>query len=231
MYGLDWNDPYRIRSYQELIRWIDEVGFLPLFKNEADGFSVEEHVSPSFWWTGDKEQDPWEWREIIARTGKVAYGKFFNKKAGFISKKWFPCFANYRRQGYDFDSRWDDELADIRSKKIMDQLEGKKELYSFALKKSAGFGKGGEKNFEGIVTNLQMQTYVILRDLRRRIDKKGREYGWPVSVYTTPEHLWGYALVTSAYKEEPEESREKILRQAEKCFPDASRKALLKVLG
>lgn len=84
---------------------------------------------------------------------------------------------------------------------------------------------------EGIVTNLQMQTYVILRDLRRRIDKKGREYGWPVSVYTTPEHLWGYALVTSAYKEEPEESRGKILRQAEKCFPDASRKALLKVLG
>ena len=27
-------------------------------------------------WAGDKEQDPWEWCEIIARTGTVAYGKF-----------------------------------------------------------------------------------------------------------------------------------------------------------
>ncbi len=34
MHGMDWNDPYRIRSYRELINWINEIGFLPLFKNE-----------------------------------------------------------------------------------------------------------------------------------------------------------------------------------------------------
>ena len=33
------------------------------------GLSAEEHVSPRFWWTGDPEQDPWEWREIIPATG------------------------------------------------------------------------------------------------------------------------------------------------------------------
>lgn len=32
---------------EELINWINEVGFLPLFANEAPGFSAEEHVSPS----------------------------------------------------------------------------------------------------------------------------------------------------------------------------------------
>ena len=74
MHGLDWDNPYRIRSYQELINWIDEVGFLPLFRNEIEGFSAEEHTSPRFWWNGDREQVPWEWREIIARTGTVAYG-------------------------------------------------------------------------------------------------------------------------------------------------------------
>ena len=45
MRGLDWNNPYRIRSWQELIHWINEVGFLPLFKNEIGGFSTEEHTS------------------------------------------------------------------------------------------------------------------------------------------------------------------------------------------
>ena len=90
---LDWDDPYRIRSWRELINWINEVGFLPLFANEVPGFSAEEHVSPLFWWTGDPEQDPWEWREIIPATGEVAYGKFFNNKTGFISREWFPYFA------------------------------------------------------------------------------------------------------------------------------------------
>ncbi len=89
MHGLDWDNPYRIRSFQELINWINEVGFLPLFRNEIEGFSAEEHTSPRFWWTGDKEQDPWEWREIIARTGTVAYGKFFNKKAGLFLRNGF----------------------------------------------------------------------------------------------------------------------------------------------
>lgn len=80
MHGLDWDNPYRIRTYRELINWINEIGFLPLFKNEVEGFSAEEHVSPLCWWTGDAENDPWEWREIIARSGEVVYGKFFGKK-------------------------------------------------------------------------------------------------------------------------------------------------------
>ena len=92
MKGLEWDNPYRIRSWRELINWINEIGFLPLFANEVPGFSAEEHVSPLFWWTGDPEQDPWEWREIIPATGEVAYGKFFNNETGCISREWFPCF-------------------------------------------------------------------------------------------------------------------------------------------
>ncbi len=86
MHGLPWDNPLRIRTWQELINYINEVGFLPLFKNEVEGFSAEEHTSDLFWWSGDPEQDPWYWREIIARSRQVAYGKFFNKKAGFISR-------------------------------------------------------------------------------------------------------------------------------------------------
>lgn len=156
MRGPRWDDPGRIRSWQELIRWIDEVGFLPLFKNEIPGFSVEEHTSNLYWWSGDPEQDPWEWRQLIARSGQVAYGKFFGKKAGFVSRAWFPHFANWRRDGYDFDSRWDEGLASSRQKRIMDQFSLRDELYSFELKRLAGFGKEGEKNFEGTITDLQM---------------------------------------------------------------------------
>ena len=111
MRGLDWDDPSRIQTWEELIGLVNELGFLPLFKNEVDGFSAEENTSDLYWWTGDEAQDPWEWRCLIARSGQVAYGKFFGKKAGFVSREWFPHFANWRRDGYDFDSLWDEGLT------------------------------------------------------------------------------------------------------------------------
>lgn len=230
MDGIGWDDPLRIGSYQELIQLINEIGFLPLFKNEIKAFSVEERTSELFWWTGDKEHDPWEWRELIARSKEVIYGKFFNKKAGFVSKEWFPYFVNYRRDGYDFDARWEDGLANIRCKKIMDTFESKTEFTSFELKHQAGFEKGGEKNFNGIVTELQMQTYLTVTDFRRRRSKKGEEYGMPVSVYTKPEDIWGYEMVSAAYKESPIQSRERILDHIKERYVDASEAKIRKLI-
>lgn len=134
MYGVDEDDPYCIHTVDQLIEYINEIGFLPLFKNEIPGFSVEERTVPYYWWSGIQEKDPWEWREIIARDGKIAYGKFFNKKAGFISLEWLPYFANLRRDGYDFDALWDDEKASIRQKKIMDLFETHEDLFSAEIK-------------------------------------------------------------------------------------------------
>ncbi len=241
MCGLDWDDAYRIRTWQELVNWINEVGFLPLFANEIEGFSAEEHVSPDYWWTGIREEDPWEWREIIAASHKVAYGKFFDQKAGFISLKWLPVFANYRRAGYDFDAAWDDGLANRREKLIMDMLTAKDDdgemtfpevdILSTELKKKAGFGKGGEKNFPGIMTGLQMKTYLVISDFRRRVNKRGEEYGMPVSIPLPPEAIWGYETVTAAYSEAPEISRERIAQRIKEQFPAATSEAIARMIG
>jgi hypothetical protein len=212
------------------------VGFLPLFQNEISGFSVEEHTSDLFWWTGDQEQDPWEWREIIARTEEVAYGKFFGGKSGFVSKEWFPVFANYRRDGYDFDARWDDELANIRHKKIMDCYPEEidethiTEYTGLELKRRAGFGKDGYKNFNGIITELQMQTYLTIRDFRRKRNKKGQGYGMPVSIYVRPEELWGYNYIADGYAEDPKASGRRIYEQVTRLFPGGNEKQLHRLL-
>lgn len=229
MFGMDENDPKCINSVENLEKYINEVGFLPLFKNEIGGFSVEEHTSSNYWWSGDKKRDPWEWREIIAARGEIAYGKFFGKKAGFISKEWLPDFANFRRDGYDFDSLWEDGKASMREKKIMDVFEENESVFSNELKVKAGFGKGGEKNFDGIMTLLQMKTYLCIKEFRLRKNKKGDEYGWPIAVYTTPEELFGYKYVTSAYSETPEKSKERIMSRIKELYPEADDKYLKKI--
>lgn len=234
MMGLPEDDPSCIKSAKDLSDYINEIGFLPLFRGDIPGFSVEEHTASDHWFCDDPEKDPWEWRKVIAREGQIAYGKFFGGRAGFISKKWFPAFANFRRDGYDFDSRWDDELASVRSKKIMDlyaEDQADRELYSFEVKKLAGFGDGGEKNFEGEITRLQMQTYLCVRDFRRRKNKNGNEYGWGIAVYCLPEHIWGYDYVTSEYKDDPKDSALKIIRRIRELNLDAEDEHIVKVLG
>ncbi|MBR3637821.1 MAG: hypothetical protein IKN45_07870, partial [Lachnospiraceae bacterium] len=200
MSGVDRDDPACLHNVRELTELIEAVGFLPLFANEIEGFSVEEHTEPGNWWCGEKEVDPWDWRTVIAREGRIVYGKFFGKKAGFISKKWFPYFANYRRDGYDFDSLWEDGKASMRQRKIMNLFEDTTRLFSYEIKEKAGFGKGGEKNFEGTISDLQMSTYLCMRDFKKRVNKKGEEYGWDVAIYAKPEQLFGYKHVTKAYK-------------------------------
>ena len=226
MRGLPWEDPKCIHSVGELTDYINRVGFLPLFKNGIPGFSVEEHTAPEYWWSGDKERDPWEWRGIIAAQGEIAYGKFFDKKAGFISKDWLPVFANARRNGYDFDSLWEEGLAPVREKRVMDAVLTEGEIFSNELRCKAGFSKGGEKNFEGVMTALQMQTYLCVRDFRQRLNKKGAPYGWALAVYCAPESIWGYEHVTGAYAEPPSLSRDRIVERVRKLYPDAPEKEL-----
>lgn len=232
MYGVREDDPCCIHTVEELMEYIDEIGFLPLFKNAIPGFSVEERTVPDGWWTGDVARDPWEWRAVVARSDRFAYGKFFDKKAGFISKKWFPYFANARRDGYDFDALWDDAKAPARQKKIMDLFtEEDTELFSFEVKQRAGFGKGGEKNFDGTVTALQMETYLTVCDFRQKKNKAGESYGWAITVYARPEKLWGYDHVTSAYHEKPEESAARIAAYMREAYPVAAAGQIKKVLG
>ena len=60
------------------------------------------------------------------------------------------------------------------------------------------------------MTDLQMQTYLVIKEFRRKRNRKGQEYGMPVCVYCRPEDLWGYEVVTGSYREESLRSKEKI---------------------
>lgn len=234
MYGVEPDDPECLHTVDEAIEYINEVGFLPLFKNEIPGFSLEERTVAMNWWSENPEKDPWEWRAQIARSGKVAYGKFFAGKAGFISTKWLPYFVNCRRDGYDFDALWEDGKASRRQKKIMDlfaENNADAELFSNEIKKTAGFGKGGEKGFDGTITNLQHMTYLCVRDFRQKRNKKGQEYGWAIAVYSTPEHIFGYDLVTAAYNEKPDESSNRIAEHIRDVYPIATEAQIKKLIG
>ena len=231
MKGCRRTDKDCLHSPGDLLEMVTEIGFLPLFANAIPGFSVEEHTPAEDWWIDDPVKDPWAWRQILAPHKGVAYGKFFDKKAGFVSREWFPAFANYRRDGYDYEGLYEDGKMTGRSKRIMDVLElnGNAEgrgLLSCEIRRRATV----EKGFEGALTDLQMKTFLIMSDFRQRRNKRGETYGWHVAEMMTPETKWGYDAVNSCH-EKPEVSWERIREQIRKHFPEAADRDILRTAG
>ncbi len=219
-----------IHSAADIVGLVQEIGFLPFFRNEIPGFSVAELCAPELWMSDDVE-GPWEWKGPIARTKTCIYGKIFSGKAGYVSTDWFPDLVNYRRDGYDFDARFDDELASYKDKGIYDVVAEKGTILSRTLKEKCNYRKGGNKGFDTIITRLQMQTYVNISDFVYMKDRFGQTYGWGVACYSTPETMFGYDWVTSAYRRDPAESWERMRAHLAALLPDAPEKHLRKILG
>ena len=218
-----------LRSPEDVRETVQRLGFLPFFRNEIPGFSIEEHTPPALWFT--EIPGPWEWKGELARDKDLIYGKFFRGRAGFLRRDWFAGFANYRRDGYDFDARFDDGLASLRDKSLYDVAAERGSLSSKELKVLAGYGKGGEKGFDGRVTRLQMQTYLLISDFVYALDRYGREYGWGIACYATPEHRFGEDWLAEAYREDPARSKERVYAHLQGLFPEASEKQLRRLLG
>lgn len=206
----------KITGADKLEQLVADIGFLPMFRCCVPGFSLEE-LTPERYWFQEGVTGAWEWREAMAESGRIAYGKLFARKAGFVSLDWYPFFANYRRQGYDFDSRWDDGLATAREKRLMDTLERCGSMLSSNWRRAAGV----EKGFEGAVTALQMQTYVAVQRFEYKQDRHGRTYGWGIGRYQAADTLYGPEVTRAAYSEAPQTSMERILAQVRRLFPQA----------
>ena len=224
MRGLDWDDPSRTQSWEELIGLIDEVGFLPLFKNEVDGFSAEENTSDLYWWTGDEEQDSWEWRRLIARSGRVAYGKFFGGKAAFVSRAWWPDMCNYRR------SRAPLPAEDSIERAILDTLKAEGSMVSRELRTACGMtGRGMRSRFDSCITRLQAQCRIGTEDFVYAHDSRELRYGWGLALLTTPEALFGVEACRP--DRTPDESRERIIRQLRHILPALPEQRIARLAG
>ncbi len=210
----------KIHNAMELEALVQQVGFLPFFACSVPHFSIEE-FTPSRYWFVEGVDGPWEWRMEAARRGVVAYGKLFSGKAGLVSRVWYPDLANYRRDGYDFDARYEAGQASCKEKRVMDVLLQEGPTLSKDLKRLAGFGGDGLKGFDTVITRLQMQTYVTVHSFEYALDQHGRPYGWGIARYAVTEDVLGSEVTQGAYSRSPEESKEKIIQHLRSLYPEA----------
>ena len=225
-----------VHSRQDLIDTVQEYGIVPYFSTSIPGFSLEEHCSPSILFN-DTEENTWEWKGPVIRATGCAYGKFFEKKAAYVRKDLFLDLANYRRDGYDFDARYDDGLARFQDKQLFDLIEESAPVLSKVLRLNGGYAYSGRwqktegrKGFDTSITRLQEQCYVLISDFVYTTDKNGNRRGWGVAEYSTPEKFMGADFSEHVYERSPEESRARLLDYLARLLPGASEKELKRFL-
>ena len=154
-----------IHNCSGLIEYINEIGFLPLLRMGLSGWSAEEAVDEECRYVtlpdGGWEWPLWEWKGNIIRESGCAYGKFFDRKAAFISRRWWPDFCNWRRSVFPHPE--DGSIEDTK-------MRGR---------------------FDAYLSRLEMGCRIITEDFVYPKDRHGRDYGWGWSLLTTPEAFLG----------------------------------------
>lgn len=216
-------DKELFHSCPELIDYINEIGFLPLLSMGIPGWSAEEVVDEDCQYNrlpdGGWEWPLWEWKGSILQESGCAYGKFFKRKAAFISREWWSDFCNYRRSVYP--SPEEGSIEDT----ILDILRTEGSLITRELRHACGFtGPKMRSRFDAYVTRLEMGGYIVTEDFVYPQDKHGRDYGWGWSLLSTPEMLFGKEACHP--ERTPQESYERILQHFRKILPDISEQSL-----
>ena len=207
-----------IQTCPELMQLIERIGFLPLLDSGIVGFTAEELVDEDCRYVqlpeGGWDWPLWKWKGPIVTEGNCVYGKFFDKKAGFVSRAWWPELYNYRRSVAPAIQPGSVEET------ILLTLREHGSMITRELRAQCGFtGAKMRSRFDAYVTRLQMACRIVTADFIYPRDRHGSPYGWGWALLTTPEDLYGDAACRSEHT--PEESYRLIINHLTEIVPNA----------
>ncbi len=210
-----------IQNCSELIEYIREIGFLPLLRMGVTGWSAEEAVDEECRYVtlpdGGWEWPLWEWKGDIIQESGCAYGKFFDRKAAFISREWWPDFCNYRRSVFPRPEEGSIEDA------ILQTLQENGSMITRDLRKACGFtGPKMRGKFDAYITRLEMGGRIVTENFVYPQDRHGHNYGWGWALLTTPESFLGKESCHPGRT--PEDSRQRMEKHFQMLFPHSDKR-------
>ena len=193
----------RVRTEQEALSFVDEVGFCFLFGEK----NIE---IPTLWQAvaGSRREVPrhhhdpdlgrtWSWKDTLPSKGLIFYGKLLRKKPTLVSLKVLPYFyalsLNYGEVN-DYLDQYEAGKLGAEAKNVYEALLGNGPLSTTRLRQLAGLSGGGDnaRRFERAVTELQTEL---------KIAKVG------ISQANRWKYAYVYDLFMHSYPDVPEQAR------------------------
>ena len=227
-----------ITNYNNFIKALMESGFSGAVGGKDDGvfglfrygWGAEEETGEQ-WHTGNPDTDPWEWRiRVLKERNDISYSKVFFKKAGYITKEWYPFFYAARRKGREFEDDYYDGLISNHAKRIYDAVLENDRLTVYRIKQIARFSRDEKSKFDSALTELQMKMYLTICEIFYNVSQKGEQYGFSETVFCTPELFWGKEFIDDANNIDDDEAIDVISRHIFKLNQNANREKVAKFI-
>ncbi|MCL2665312.1 MAG: hypothetical protein FWE82_06840 [Defluviitaleaceae bacterium] len=183
------------------------------------------------WHTDDPDTDPWQWRiRVLKERGDIAYAKIFFRKAGYITKEWYPYFFAARRGGMTFDEEYSNGTLSRYAKRVYEAVADKGRLTLQDIKRVAGFNREDSPKVESALTELQMKMYLTICEIDYKVSQKGERYGFSYTVFGTAESFWGGDVIKKAGETSPDEAFGKIKDRILLLNPSAEKMKISKFI-
>ena len=229
--------PPRVTSAEAMLETILELGIVPFFANVIPGFSIEE-MTPAQNWFDTQENlsfTPWDWKIPCVQSEDVAYGKFLlGGKAAFASIEWYAELRNYRQAQAKYQ-------PDSAQQQVLDYLAQNGSIGIKEVRRLLGIKKG---QADALICKLMQQCRVVTGDIIRVYRGPDLSYnGWQTSSFCTPEALFDTPAVPFfagfdagddhplQVDHSPEESYRLLTEKIRSLAPEATDKAIAKLLG
>ncbi|MFN2520424.1 MAG: hypothetical protein ABR525_05190 [Candidatus Limnocylindria bacterium] len=194
---------HRVRSRDQLVRFVDDCGFVFAFTARTDRDAAIpacfDHLSTSD--EGRKWSWMWRWKDELAEGRRLFYGKLLMRKPTFVSMKMLPTFyATFGRAG-----EMDDHLDDVRAgrisdigRRVIDHLAQNGETQTKRMRAQLGIvSDEGRREYAKAIDEAQRLMYVAMV----RAVGEGREdynYTYDLFVRRYPESVRAAEAISSA---------------------------------
>jgi hypothetical protein len=217
-----------IRNYQDFLTTLLAAGFAMAGGRSEGIYAVvpfswtdrPQDETSIRWHTGDPDTDPWVWRmRVLAERTDIAYGKFFFRKGGYITRDWYPFFLAARRDGRDFESAYRMGTISREARQIYQAIRERGRLPMHELRRQTGL-KGALA--ERALVDLQMGLFVTVCGEAQKVSPQGAPCGWASTVLCTGDQFWGEAVLAEAARLTRQEAVDQITSRILLLNPQAN---------
>lgn len=205
-----------IHNYDSFVAALLKAGFSGAVGGKDDGvfglFRYGWGADDSLrWHSGDLDRDPWEWRmRVLDERSDIAYSKVFFRKAGYITREWYPYFLAARRGGASFEEDYSGGTISHAAKRIYQAVAENGSLALHDIKSLAGFGRQEVSKFDSALSELQMKLHLTMCGRAQKLSRTGQGFGWHSTVFCTVESFWSPEVFERASRITAEQAYEEL---------------------
>lgn len=221
---------YSIKTYEEAVQIIEEVGFLPLAPLVPEYHALNTITAPDSWHS-DTEYDPWIWRTRFAVEGVAGYGKFIKKKSVLISRDLLPYFKAVLGSYEKVEVRYQKGNVSREALALYRSISEEGVIDTRELRTLAGLReKEHKKVFDNALLELQGTMDIVISGTKKKTNGEGEKNGWSSTSFETYDS-WASRNKIEMITVEKEKARDYLLNHFQGVASENAVKKLKKILG